>query len=69
MRALGQPETPLPLPDLPSPNKEVCSHLARPGLIQNKIILCYIAIVRAHLDLARPGLSLIQMKIAKVTAH
>ena len=54
-----------------SSSKEVCSHLARPGLrlIQNKIILCYIAIVRAHLDLARPGLSLIQMKIAKVTAH
>ena len=45
VRALDQPETPLPLPDLPSPNKEVCLHLARPGL------------------------SLIQMKIAKVTAH
>ena len=48
VRALDQPETPLPLPDLPSPNKEVCSHLARPGLgsIQ-KIIFFYISIVRA----------------------
>ena len=48
VRALDQPETPLPLPDLPSPNKEVCLHLARPGLgsIQ-KIIFFYFAIVRA----------------------